>query len=530
MKRRLLTFAVVAVLVLGCAGSRGARAQDAPDETSPDAAAPADTPAADAPAADAPASQDAPADPGTPPDQGWSTAQVDGADVCQATWPQDEAPVLSTLDLGGSGDGSSPSAPAADPGAAWLDPSALPADPAPDADPFAGWTPPAPDPATGFSPTASDLVQDDPTRVAIDSQPTTFTPSGDTTLASLGTVFGVAPGDLAQANPGLDGGALGDAGTLAAGTTINLPEGAPVRSTALVADPSAGGSDVVATPIPGTGDPGTSAAASDPGASAVTPDAAASPPADTPVTRRGDSGDAVKRIQEAVGATPDGDFGPGMQAAVKQFQRDHGLTPDGVVGPATWAAINGGSPGGSSSGGSSSGGSSSGGRGPSGGSGSSGGSAGGSSGGSSSSGSGSSGGNGSSGGSSTGSGDTSGQAPDAPSGSHDSARGTGYYPSGSLMEGGFKDRKGAPLYTLQAYLAGNAPYVSVAMDSRAFSYGTSLRIPELEREYGRQIDFRVVDTGGAFVGRGTSRIDICTANNSAAHDSVINGRLTLYPQ
>jgi peptidoglycan hydrolase-like protein with peptidoglycan-binding domain/3D (Asp-Asp-Asp) domain-containing protein len=107
------------------------------------------------------------------------------------------------------------------------------------------------------------------------------------------------------------------------------------------------------------------------------------------------------------------------------------------------------------------------------------------------------------------------------------ARGTGYYPANSKLEGGFNDRKGNPLNTLQDFLAGRAPYVSVAMDSKAFPYGTQLRIPELEQKYGRPIDFRVVDTGGAFTGKGTSRIDICTANEKASLDSTINGSLHL---
>jgi 3D (Asp-Asp-Asp) domain-containing protein len=107
------------------------------------------------------------------------------------------------------------------------------------------------------------------------------------------------------------------------------------------------------------------------------------------------------------------------------------------------------------------------------------------------------------------------------------ARGTGYYPDASPLEGGFVDRRGKPLRTLQQYLAGNADYVSVAMDSKAFPYGTKLRIHELERKYGRTIEFRVVDTGGAFKGKWTSRIDICTANERASLDSTINGTLTI---
>ena len=107
------------------------------------------------------------------------------------------------------------------------------------------------------------------------------------------------------------------------------------------------------------------------------------------------------------------------------------------------------------------------------------------------------------------------------------SRGTGYYPDSSALEGGFKDRVGKPLHTLQQFLNGSASYVSVAMDSSAFKYGTRLRIRELDSKYGRAIVFRVVDTGGAFRGKGRTRIDICTANNKASLDPTINGTLHL---
>lgn len=105
------------------------------------------------------------------------------------------------------------------------------------------------------------------------------------------------------------------------------------------------------------------------------------------------------------------------------------------------------------------------------------------------------------------------------------SKGTAYYPANSRLEGGFVDRKGARLRTLQQFLAGDADYVSVAMDSRAFSYGQRLHIRELDEKYGRKIVFRVVDTGGAFRGKGRSRIDVCVANRAASLDPVINGRL-----
>jgi 3D (Asp-Asp-Asp) domain-containing protein len=105
------------------------------------------------------------------------------------------------------------------------------------------------------------------------------------------------------------------------------------------------------------------------------------------------------------------------------------------------------------------------------------------------------------------------------------SHGTGYYPDDSRMEGGFRDMRGARLRTLQQYLDGEADYVAIAMDTRVFHYGQRLRIKELEAKYGRSIVFRVVDTGGAFRGKGRSRMDICTANRSASLDPTINGTL-----
>ncbi len=199
----------------------------------------------------------------------------------------------------------------------------------------------------------------------------------------------------------------------------------------------------------------------------------------------GSNGAGVRQLQEALkregfyqGAL-DGKFGNGTAAAVRAFQAGRGLTADGKAGRQTFSAL---------------------------------------------------------GltwsdqfqGTQTSTGGTSGTGGvGTPSGMEYTARATAYYPHNSALEGGFKDRLGKPLHTLQAYLAGNAPYVSVAMDSDAFRYGTKLRIPELERKYGRVIDFRVVDTGGAFEGEGTSRIDICVKNKSASLDPSVNRSLTL---
>lgn len=108
------------------------------------------------------------------------------------------------------------------------------------------------------------------------------------------------------------------------------------------------------------------------------------------------------------------------------------------------------------------------------------------------------------------------------------AKGTGYYPDASLLEGGFNDRCGKPLRTLQGFLKGEAEYVSVAMDENLnIPYGTKVTIPEIEASYMMPIEFRVVDTGSAFTGQGYSRIDICTADWSSSLDPAINRILTL---
>ncbi len=57
------------------------------------------------------------------------------------------------------------------------------------------------------------------------------------------------------------------------------------------------------------------------------------------VVKRGDRGDAVRKIQSALGVAADGVFGPVTESAVKRFQRKKGLVVDGIVGPQTRGAL-----------------------------------------------------------------------------------------------------------------------------------------------------------------------------------------------
>jgi len=57
------------------------------------------------------------------------------------------------------------------------------------------------------------------------------------------------------------------------------------------------------------------------------------------VLRRGDSGPVVKAVQQTVGTTVDGSFGPVTAAAVSSWQSAHGLSASGVVTADTWRAM-----------------------------------------------------------------------------------------------------------------------------------------------------------------------------------------------
>ena len=66
---------------------------------------------------------------------------------------------------------------------------------------------------------------------------------------------------------------------------------------------------------------------------ALAQDAAAPPPTGAQST------DTVRALQQKLGVSADGVYGPKTRAAVKRFQRAHGLTADGVAGPQTLAAL-----------------------------------------------------------------------------------------------------------------------------------------------------------------------------------------------
>jgi peptidoglycan hydrolase-like protein with peptidoglycan-binding domain len=57
------------------------------------------------------------------------------------------------------------------------------------------------------------------------------------------------------------------------------------------------------------------------------------------ILKRGLSGEPVKVLQAKLGVTADGIFGPGTETALKAYQKQHGLTVDGIAGPDTFAQM-----------------------------------------------------------------------------------------------------------------------------------------------------------------------------------------------
>ena len=73
--------------------------------------------------------------------------------------------------------------------------------------------------------------------------------------------------------------------------------------------------------------------------SAVAAGGAVAQDAAAPLAPGVQSADSVRALQQKLGVSADGVYGPKTRAAVKRFQRAHGLVADGVAGPRTLAAL-----------------------------------------------------------------------------------------------------------------------------------------------------------------------------------------------
>ena len=55
--------------------------------------------------------------------------------------------------------------------------------------------------------------------------------------------------------------------------------------------------------------------------------------------KQGTRGNAVKKLQEKLAVTADGQFGAGTEKALRDYQQKNGLAADGLAGPATLAQM-----------------------------------------------------------------------------------------------------------------------------------------------------------------------------------------------
>lgn len=58
-----------------------------------------------------------------------------------------------------------------------------------------------------------------------------------------------------------------------------------------------------------------------------------------PTLKQGARGNITKLLQQKLGVSADGIFGPNTKNAVINYQRNHGLIPDGIVGTNTWKSL-----------------------------------------------------------------------------------------------------------------------------------------------------------------------------------------------
>ena len=149
--------------------------------------------------------------------------------------------------------------------------------------------------------------------------PGTIVTKAVTTLTALAATLGLAVAALSGANPSIPD----PEATLTPGTTITLPADAPTTPS-----PTPTFTPVTPTPAPAPQPPATKPA---PKPVTVT--------YKRPALRRGAKGTAVRVMQRALGVSADGSFGPATEKAVRAHQTARGLKVDGVVGPQTWGSL-----------------------------------------------------------------------------------------------------------------------------------------------------------------------------------------------
>ncbi|XP_018579025.1 uncharacterized protein LOC108917074 [Anoplophora glabripennis] len=107
---------------------------------------------------------------------------------------------------------------------------------------------------------------------------------------------------------------------------------------------------------------------------------------------------------------------------------------------------------------------------------------------------------------------------------------TAYYPDffDEDHEGGYLDKKGQKLRSLQDYIDNRADYVTLSMDNAlGIPYGTPVCIPELNQHYGHKILLQVRDSSFDMFQSGYTRADICVRSDVDSYDRSVNREVTL---
>ena len=154
--------------------------------------------------------------------------------------------------------------------------------------------------------------------------------------------FGVAT--LVLAACGSDDNKSSGTSTTAAGTSSTATTGVVTTPTTLA------GTSVTVSPITGVttaptvAGATTTTAATSGGATTTTVKGRTNVTSPSDNVHKGDKGDGVKQIQQALKdagykVSVDGDFGNQTDAAVRQFQKKNNLKVDGIVGKITWGKL-----------------------------------------------------------------------------------------------------------------------------------------------------------------------------------------------
>jgi hypothetical protein len=95
------------------------------------------------------------------------------------------------------------------------------------------------------------------------------------------------------------------------------------------------------------------------------------------------------------------------------------------------------------------------------------------------------------------------------------------------LDEGSLDAKEHRLCTLEAFLDGDVPFVSVAVDLEEIPYGAALSVPSLDAALGRHVVLRAVHQNERTEGCGSAYVEICVSERTAENERLFERLLTV---